>query len=79
MLLSCLVNDTLDIKNLGEVKKMFPLVSGELALSEHVRYLMLGGDVIRSHDGVLHIYEDGSWKMFNGVIPEVVHHRVDKP
>ena len=44
----------------------------EANVQEQVRflYLALGGSYLRSHRGQTFIYEDGAFRLFNGVVPE---------
>ncbi len=50
----------------------------ELGLRDHVMFLHLieGHDRIRAHNGCIFTYGDGSWDMFNGVVPEATLLRV---
>ena len=46
----------------------------DVGLREHclLLHILLGGDVLRAHNGVLYMYCDGSWRPFEGLISEGV-------
>ena len=46
----------------------------DLATREHclIMHIALGNDHVRAHNGLLHMYTDGAWTMYNGVVAENV-------